>query len=141
MSHTYLLVDGGDGLNMFMNDEAVLLDLDNKALIEHIQYDLKGVIGSEYANLEGQGAWPPGPTPAAARAHPAARAPEPAATPSNPKPLAAPAILVPTVAAAAAATAVCSRRCDRGRGACEIVRAPWPASENPYAISLRTALA
>ena len=34
VSHTFLLVDGGDGLTMFMNDEAVLLDLDNKALIE-----------------------------------------------------------------------------------------------------------
>lgn len=55
VSHTFLLVDGGDGLNMFMNDEAVLLDLDNKALIEYIQYDLKGTIGSEYANLAGRG--------------------------------------------------------------------------------------
>lgn len=54
VSHTFLLVDGGDGLNMFMNDEAVLLDLDNKALIEYIQYDLKGTIGEEYANPAGQ---------------------------------------------------------------------------------------
>ncbi len=50
VSHTFLLVDGGDGLTMFMNDEAVLLDLDNKALIEYIQYDLKGTIGGEYAD-------------------------------------------------------------------------------------------
>ena len=55
VSHTFLLVDGGDGLTMFMNDEAVLLDLDNKALIEYIQYDLKGTIGSEYADPDGQG--------------------------------------------------------------------------------------
>lgn len=55
VSHTFLLVDGGDGLNMFMNDEAVLLDLDNKALIEYIQYDLKGTVGEEYANPAGQG--------------------------------------------------------------------------------------
>lgn len=55
VSHTFLLVDGGDGLNMFMNDEAVLLDLDNKALIEYIQYDLKGTIGSEYVDPAGQG--------------------------------------------------------------------------------------
>lgn len=55
VSHTYLIVEGGDGLTMFKNDEAVLLDLDNKALIEYIQYDLKGTIGSEYANLAGQG--------------------------------------------------------------------------------------
>ena len=54
-SHTFLLVDGGDGLTMFMNDEAVLLDLDNKALIEYIQYDLKGTIGGEYADPDGQG--------------------------------------------------------------------------------------
>ena len=55
VSHTFLLVDGGDGLTMFQNDEAVLLDLDNKALIEYIQYDLKGTIGSEYADPNGQG--------------------------------------------------------------------------------------
>ena len=55
VSHTFLLVEGGDGLTMFMNDEAVLLDLDNKALIEYIQYDLKGTIGSEYADPDGQG--------------------------------------------------------------------------------------
>ena len=55
VSHTFLLVDGGDGLTMFMNDEAVLLDLDNKALIEYIQYDLKGTIGGEYADPDGQG--------------------------------------------------------------------------------------
>lgn len=55
VSHTFLLVEGGDGLTMFMNDEAVLLDLDNKALIEYIQYDLKGTIGSEYADPDGHG--------------------------------------------------------------------------------------
>lgn len=109
VSHTYLLVDGGDGLNMFMNDEAVLLDLDNKALIEYIQYDLKGVIGSEYANLEGQGrmAVKDGPDPQPQPEPTPLPAPEPAATPSNPKPLASTGDpLAPTVAAAAAATAV-----------------------------------
>ena len=55
VSHTFLLMEGGDGLTMFMNDEAVLLDLDNKALIEYIQYDLKGTIGGEYADPDGQG--------------------------------------------------------------------------------------
>ena len=55
VSHTYLIVEGGDGLTMFKNDEAVLLDLDNKALIEYIQYDLKGTIGGEYADPDGQG--------------------------------------------------------------------------------------
>lgn len=55
VSHTYLIVQGGDGLNMFMGDEAVLLDLDNKALIDYINYDLKGIIGSEYADPKGQG--------------------------------------------------------------------------------------
>lgn len=55
VSHAYLIVQGGDGLNMFMKDEAVLLDLDNKALIDYIRYDLKGTIGSEYADPNGQG--------------------------------------------------------------------------------------
>ena len=113
VSHTYLLVDGGDGLNMFMNDEAVLLDLDNKALIEYIQYDLKGVIGSEYANLEGQGrmAVMDGPDPQPQPEPTPLPAPEPAATPSNPKPLASTsdplgAAVVGAVAIAAAAGAV-----------------------------------
>lgn len=55
VSHTFLITDGGDGLTMFKNDEAVLLDLDNVALIEYLQYDLNGVIGDEYANEAGQG--------------------------------------------------------------------------------------
>ena len=114
VSHTFLLVDGGDGLTMFMNDEAVLLDLDNKALIEYIQYDLKGTIGSEYANLAGQGriAIKDGPDPEPAplpqpEPEPAA---DPAAGPGG-KPLARTGDLTGTavvgvvaVAAAAAAT-------------------------------------
>ena len=42
-------------MTMFQGDEAVLLDLDNAALIEHLRYDLGGVIGSEYADPNGQG--------------------------------------------------------------------------------------
>ncbi len=55
VSHTYLIVDGGGGMNMFKNDTATLIDLDSAALIEYVQYDLKGVIGSEYADENGQG--------------------------------------------------------------------------------------
>lgn len=113
VSHTYLIVEGGDGLTMFKNDDAVLLDLDNKALIEYIQYDLKGTIGSEYANLAGQGriAIKDGPDPEPAplpqpEPEPAA---DPAAGPGG-KPLARTGDLTGTavvgaVAVAAAATA------------------------------------
>ena len=55
VSTQYMLVEGGDGMTMFQGDEAVLLDLDNAALIEHLRYDLGGVIGSEYADPNGQG--------------------------------------------------------------------------------------
>ena len=41
---------------MFMRTtKPCCLDLDNKALIEYIQYDLKGTIGGEYAGSDGQG--------------------------------------------------------------------------------------
>ena len=55
VSHTYLIVEGGGGLTMFQNDDTILLDLDNTALIQYIQYNLKGVIGNEYADVNGQG--------------------------------------------------------------------------------------
>lgn len=56
-SHAYMLLQGGDGMAMF-KDANVLLEsvmLDNQALIEYVTKDLKGVIGQEYANSEGQG--------------------------------------------------------------------------------------
>lgn len=125
VSHTFLLVDGGDGLNMFMNDEAVLLDLDNKALIEYIQYDLKGTIGSEYADPAGQNRIvikdgpDPEPTPAPEPEATEESAESPAAVPGG-KPLAATgdplgAVAVgaagaATVAAAAGAVAAGARR-------------------------------
>lgn len=55
VSHSFMIIDGGDGMTMFMSDDPVLLDVDNAALIEYVQYDLKGVIGQEYANEGGQG--------------------------------------------------------------------------------------
>ena len=56
-SHAYMLLQGGDGMVMF-KDGKVLLEsvmLDNQALIEYVTKDLKGEIGQEYANPEGQG--------------------------------------------------------------------------------------
>lgn len=55
VSHAFMIMEGGDGMTMFKNDEPVLLDVDNAALIEYLQYDLKGVIGQEYADENGQG--------------------------------------------------------------------------------------
>lgn len=115
VSHTYLLVDGGDGMDMFKNDEAVLLDLDNKALIEYIQIDLNRSIGDEYADPNGQGriVIKNGPDPEPAPA-PAPK-PEPELVPTSeqerqreqpgPKPLAATGDPLGVATAAAVATA------------------------------------
>ena len=56
-SHNYMLKNGGDGFNMFMDcnllvDEAML---DNQVLINYISDTLEGVIGEEYADPYGQG--------------------------------------------------------------------------------------
>ena len=56
-SHNYMLKNGGDGFNMFMEcnllvDEAML---DNQVLINYISDTLEGVIGEEYADPYGQG--------------------------------------------------------------------------------------
>ena len=56
-SHNYMLKDGGDGYTMFkgakvLRDEVMI---DNQVLINYIQDELKGVVGSEYANPYGQG--------------------------------------------------------------------------------------
>lgn len=56
-SHNYMLKSGGDGLNMFMKDK-ILLDevkIDNQVLIDYIKDSLNGVVGTQYANLAGQG--------------------------------------------------------------------------------------
>ncbi len=56
-SHNYMLKDGGDGYSMFkgakvLRDEVMI---DNQVLINYIKDELKGVVGSEYANPYGQG--------------------------------------------------------------------------------------
>ena len=56
-SHNYMLKAGGDGFSMFkgakvLRDEVMI---DNQVLINYIQDELKGVVGSEYANPYGQG--------------------------------------------------------------------------------------
>ena len=64
-SHSYFIKEGGDGFNMF-TDNNLLLDcvmLDNQALIDYAADYLGGVIGKEYANPRGQGritiySWP-----------------------------------------------------------------------------------
>ena len=59
-SHNYMLKNGGDGFNMFVNDELILEDimLDNEALTTYIVDTLGGVIGEEYADPYGQGRIP-----------------------------------------------------------------------------------
>lgn len=56
-SHNYMLKQGGDGVNFFM-DNTIVQDetvIDNEALITYIQDHLGGVIGQEYADPYGQG--------------------------------------------------------------------------------------
>ena len=56
-SHNYMLKNGGDGTNMFMNC-TVLQDevmLDNQVLINYITDTLGGVVGEQYANPYGEG--------------------------------------------------------------------------------------
>ena len=55
-SHNYMLKQGGDGFVMFKGDK-ILQDevmIDNQVLINYIQDDLKGVVGSEYAQPQGR---------------------------------------------------------------------------------------
>ncbi|MDR2868880.1 MAG: bifunctional metallophosphatase/5'-nucleotidase [Deferribacteraceae bacterium] len=54
--HNYMLMDGGDGINMFRDNKIVVqpVILDNQILIQYIQENLKGIIGKEYANPYGQ---------------------------------------------------------------------------------------
>ena len=55
-SHNYMLRDGGDGINMFM-DNPVLVDgtmLDNEVLIRYITDSLGGVVPESYAQPQGR---------------------------------------------------------------------------------------
>lgn len=56
-SHNYMLMDGGDGINMFRDNEVVVQPvlLDNQILISYIQDHLKGTVGKEYSDPYGQG--------------------------------------------------------------------------------------
>ena len=56
-SHNYMLLNGGDGINMFRDNEVVVqpVILDNQILISYIQKNLNGVVGSQYSNPYGQG--------------------------------------------------------------------------------------
>ena len=55
-SHDYMLKNGGDGFVMFKGNK-VLQDevmIDNQVLINYIQNNLKGTVGSEYAQAQGR---------------------------------------------------------------------------------------
>jgi 2',3'-cyclic-nucleotide 2'-phosphodiesterase (5'-nucleotidase family) len=56
-SHNYMLLNGGDGINMFRDNEVVVQPvlLDNQVLISYIQKYLNGVVGDKYSNPYGQG--------------------------------------------------------------------------------------
>lgn len=53
-SHNYLIREGGDGFNMFMDNNAVVEEgtVDYQILIDYINEDLGGVIGSDYADTQ-----------------------------------------------------------------------------------------
>lgn len=111
VSHTYMIMEGGDGMTMFKADDPVLLDVDNAALIEYLKYDLKGVIGSEYASEGGQGriAIKNGPDPAPEPEPQPQPEPTPAPVPTakpDPKPLARTGDSAEAVVIGAAVTAV-----------------------------------
>ncbi len=56
-SHNYMLMDGGDGINMFRDNEIVVQPvlLDNQILISYIEDYLKGTVGKAYSDPYGQG--------------------------------------------------------------------------------------
>lgn len=56
-SHNYLIKNGGDGYPCFMDNKLILDEvmLDNQVLISYIVDKLGGVVGSEYADIYGQG--------------------------------------------------------------------------------------
>ena len=116
--HSYYLVDGGGAYTMLNKNPVTLLGLDNEALMEYLQLNLKGVIGQEYDGAAGLGriATQVGPDP---EEQPEQDDPQPAPVPApednasastpNPKPLAATgdsaAAWAATVAAGAAVAA------------------------------------
>lgn len=53
--HSYYLVDGGGRYGMLSKNPVTLMGLDNEALMEYLQVNLKGSIGKEYADAAGQG--------------------------------------------------------------------------------------
>lgn len=55
-STTYVLKDGGDGLNIFMNNKFIQHGtmLDNEMFATYLQKNLKGVVGSKYASAQGR---------------------------------------------------------------------------------------
>lgn len=56
-SHDYMLLNKGDGINMFSENKILVqpVILDNQVLIDYINEYLDGVVGEEYANPYGQG--------------------------------------------------------------------------------------
>ncbi len=55
--HSYYLVEGGGSYSMLCKNPVTLLGLDNDALMEYVQLNLRGVIGQEYtthAETEGE---------------------------------------------------------------------------------------
>ena len=55
-SHNYMLLDGGDGINMFRDNTVVVQPvlLDNQVLITYIQDHLNGTVGADYLDPYGQ---------------------------------------------------------------------------------------
>ena len=53
--HSYYLVEGGGSYSMLCKNPVTLLGLDNDALMEYVQLNLRGVIGQQYAGAAGQG--------------------------------------------------------------------------------------
>ena len=55
-SHNYMLLDGGDGINMFRDNTVVVqpVILDNLVLITYIQDYLNGTVGADYQDPYGQ---------------------------------------------------------------------------------------
>lgn len=56
-SHNYMLLNGGDGINMFQDNKVVVQPvlLDNQILITYIDEYLDGVVGADYSDPYGQG--------------------------------------------------------------------------------------
>jgi len=56
-SHNYMLKNGGDGINMFMNNTILQNEvlIDNQVLINYIVDNLGGLVGEQYVSLYGAG--------------------------------------------------------------------------------------